>query len=612
MKRTTIITLSLVMLASAATAGMGVSRGHDLDDLWLRAQDGYDLDTLDAVLLLEGRHVEITPHGDLSTTVHRVVWIGTKAGLNAHADLRIPWNSDTSKLEVGLLRTWRDERWWPSPDQVSETAVVNTLPYAIDRCPDYAGMRETMLLHDGVELPCIMETTYTITERGVAAPGADDYFVMTQRDPAVRVEYRVTAPKIPVQTRSLNGAPEPMIEGNSRVWLLEDVPRLRLPITLQPVRYEPTLMWSSWPNHESMMTSYTSPLETAAVIDAALADTVAARLDTVGSDFARVRTIVDMLTTGVRGIHYDDAYWARTPRTAGLVWDTAYGHDLDRTVLALALFRTAGLSADLALWATDGPFVDDFPCSALLDRRQVRILDRAGNPLTFFDPAHNALLPVAGPEYDGESSLRLDLHLTPDDEGDWSGRGLLVGHGALSPHIHMAGVDDEATEHIDAMIDAALLGATITGHNPEIFMPRRVEIGFGFDFAPGEADEDSRIRIDLGNLPGGVFDELPHDVRLEDTIRESPVFLHSSPQQSVTLRIALDGLSVVRAPEPRTVANKAGVFEMTVVVDNDLLEITRTLSIAGTHHPADRWSDLRTLLLEDVDPANQVVMLQRD
>ena len=70
-------------------------------------------------------------------------------------------------------------------------------------------MRETMLLHDGVELPCIMETAYTITENGL--PALDGLFVFPQRDPSVLTELKLTFPSGSLfRHEALNGVPEPV------------------------------------------------------------------------------------------------------------------------------------------------------------------------------------------------------------------------------------------------------------------------------------------------------------------------------------------------------------------------------------------------------------------
>ena len=211
---------------------MGVSHGHDLDELWASAQKNFDLKALDAVLLLESRHVTILDNGNLKTRFHRVVWIGTEVGIEDHADLRIPWNSATSTFTVLALRTWNDNRWWPHESEVSETAVVETLPFALAQADDYTSMRETMLLHDGVELPCIMETIYEIEEQGAAKDGADDIFVFPQDDPVVQVEYWLTVPGgVTPAYRSGKGAPEPETitgadQATTYTWKMENVDRL--------------------------------------------------------------------------------------------------------------------------------------------------------------------------------------------------------------------------------------------------------------------------------------------------------------------------------------------------------------------------------------------------
>ena len=104
---TTIFTAALLMLAAIPLYAntMGSSDGYDLDALWTRAQNTFDLTEHDAVLLLESRAVTIGSTGSHVTRVHRVVWIGTARGIRAHADLRIPYNSATSALTVKSLRT---------------------------------------------------------------------------------------------------------------------------------------------------------------------------------------------------------------------------------------------------------------------------------------------------------------------------------------------------------------------------------------------------------------------------------------------------------------------------------------------------------------------------
>ena len=98
-------------------ADMGVSAGHDLDALWARPRRTTIWTRQDAVLLLESRQRRLwrptAPWPPACTG-----WCGSapRSGIRGYADLRVPWNTATSTLDVEILRTWRDGRWWPDAD----------------------------------------------------------------------------------------------------------------------------------------------------------------------------------------------------------------------------------------------------------------------------------------------------------------------------------------------------------------------------------------------------------------------------------------------------------------------------------------------------------------
>ena len=259
MKTLKLIAIAVLLLSGAAAGAqtMGVSDGHDLDALWAQAQKTIDVAQEDAVILLDSRTTTVGDEGTVVTRVHQVVWIATSQGIRGYADLRVPWNSATSTFEVTKLRTWMDGRWWPDAEKISDTAVVETLPYAVATADDYTMLRETMLLHDGVELPCIMETDYTIAVQGSPTAGADGLFVFPQRDPVVRSEYVVRVPVgVDVKFESLNGAPQPVVTGNGvqeLVWAMDGAGALKRPVTEQPEAYEPAVIWTTWESWEALL-----------------------------------------------------------------------------------------------------------------------------------------------------------------------------------------------------------------------------------------------------------------------------------------------------------------------------------------------------------------------
>jgi hypothetical protein len=633
--------LALVMAlaaASAATAGMGVSRGQDLDALWTAAQQGHDLQREDAVLLLESRSVDVGADGAVATTVHRVVWIGTSQGIRGYADLRVPWNSATSTLDVRALRTWRDGRWWPDAERISDTAVVHTLPYAVNRADDYTALRETMLLHDGVELPCIMETVYTITERGL--PGADGVFVLPQRDPAVRVDLRVSVPAgARLNAAGINGAPaadETSADGRlTHTWSLSPAPALRLPVGADPAAYEPAVAWSTWDGFEAMAAAWSGPFLAAATLDPALADTVAAALAPCAGPWETLQTALAFVTDGVRSVGYDDGFQRFTPRPAGRTWATGYGTALDRAALLAAVLEHAGftvapalVSEGFAMGAPDVPrltaagglhlFIDldgawagaapggahGVACE-MAHARMVDAASLAARPwLVLGREARRVLAGAAGGRLDCFVTLR------PADDGGWRGSAHVDGRGALAAYAATAGTGDELLSRAQACVGAVLPDAEATAASPVMVVGNRVAWGADVTVAsPDVAGEDESRRIVIGSPTGGVLDHLPHDVHLADAARQSPVLLDAPLVQQVRVRLVGAAELAAWLPPARELENAAGSFRLTAVRDGADVVVTRVLEIRQPRTPAEAWPDLRALLLEEGDAANGTVVL---
>lgn len=124
------------------------------------ASQVYDLEKEDAVILLDDFQVEMTPIGTMKTSVHTIVRIANHIGREHYADLRIPFDASKQNFVVTALNTWCGEECIKS----DSTAIVETLPFALSTAYDYANMREMILMHDGIELPCVIETAYYIED----------------------------------------------------------------------------------------------------------------------------------------------------------------------------------------------------------------------------------------------------------------------------------------------------------------------------------------------------------------------------------------------------------------------------------------------------------------
>jgi len=579
---------ALVLLFAVPTGAAPESAvgGHDIGGLMAAAEEHYDLTKLDAVLLLEDLTVTVAA-GSRRTTVHHVVWLGTEIGLNAYADLRIPHNTDTSTLEVIALRTWMDGRWWPDESKISPTAVVETTPGAIQSADDYTTMREMMLLHDGIELPCIVETVYSITERRLREYGFDGLWIFPKADPAVVTSLTIDVPKGTILHHAeRNGAPEPTVDRSDAgvdtyVWRAELVDRLARPLTGGPTAYAPHVAWSTWENWRALGEAVANSVRGSASLDEALADSVVNLIDDRPVPFARAQAVVDFVNETTRAVRYNDSHWQFAPRDAVRTWNTAYGHRLDRAVLAVALFEEAGCAVTPAFrsdafWRTD----DEVPTLARFDGLLLYLSDIGA----LYDPLNGTLLHggagltgrslwLAGRDdspslvvREGPSACELVLSIEPGEEAGWTGSGILVTTGTLSC-----------------------------------------------------SDDSGRTRFELGDPAGGLLASLPGDVHLYVEHRDSPVMLPDAVVQTLTLRVDVGDREVVRVPEEVTVENDIGRFRLTVEHEGSEITITREVAVSpGSGDDAGNgalmigsaeWPLLRALLLEEADPRNRTVLL---
>ncbi|MBN2565990.1 MAG: DUF3857 domain-containing protein [Candidatus Eisenbacteria bacterium] len=647
--------------AAARTGPIAALGGHDIGSLMRAAESRYDLSLMDAVILLDDETVAIGKDGDLRTTVHTIVWFSTELGLDTYADVRVPYNTETSTLEVHALRTWRDGRWWPDASKLSPTAMVETTPHSIQSADDYTTMRETVLLHDGVELPCIVETAYTIVERGGAVPGVDGRWMIRRMDPAVLTRLTITSPSDMELSYSLgNGAPAPTINESLKgvhacTWEVELSDRLPRPLTEEPSAYAPYVVWSTWQSWDSLGGSLSSSIDRAAVLTAALADSVASMISDLPFDLPRAEAVVAFVARNTRPVSYDDSFWRLRPRQAGRTWETAYGHRLDRAVLATALLRAAGCSVKPVFMSADRSAVDpSVPALAWFGGLTLRV--EAEGLLATFDPA-SGRLSQGEAEYSGrtlwlaqngerprvitgddseQSLYAIAVALEPDGEGGWAGSGLIRTSGALSVFRRIVGLEGEADSFVKSVTASVLAGATVEQHGVSELFDGRAAVGFSLEIEAPEPDDIGRTSLVVGDPDGGMLAAMPGDVHVYSEHRDSPVLLPGPLSQTVIISIDPGEMEEVLVPEPTSLGNEVGSFSLSVERrNNGSLVLTRSLTIGTPTEGADaeradaersreegqvryhglmisaaQWPMLRQLLLEESDPRHRTILLK--
>lgn len=625
--------LTAALVSPSKAEPMSISGEQDIGALMQTAGQIYDLENEDAVFLFKGRKEYWTPDGRRITMMHRITWLRTEYAINRYADLRIPWDSAHQTFRKTALRTWRDNKWIVS----GPTAVVETLPFAVDRADDYTNMRETMLLHDGIELPCIIETAYVIEDVEPYRDGASGVWTFPRGEPAVMVSFTLGVPAGSVPHYAVHGDIPRPVKGSDEergldtyTFTMNQVDALPRPRTDEMIREVPRVTWSTWESWgdlgQALRDRFTGAMET----DSALAAALEERLETAATPVDSAEKVAAFVGEATRLIRYDEDWWWPMPRPAARTYATAYGHRLDRAVLAAALFREAGFE----VWPVFrgegyGDVNDGVPALEGLDGVAVWVSGRGVE--AYYDPSssdlHNGLAPIYGravwlPGVEdspavrwsgtGEASrmtVRLDLSYDGAAE-KWTGRGVLQATGGLCPYDRMAGLEDEARSTIEEIVGGLLPGAEVGGYNATTFDRFTVTAGFDFTAPAGERDDLGRVRLELGEPGEGIFDHLPGHVRLYEPERGSGVHLPGVMVQTVDLRLDAGGLELVRLPEESRVQTPMGSFTLTVDREEDTIHLVRSLSLGRAACSAEEWPNLRRLLLAEEDARGKVLLFR--
>jgi len=484
-----------------------------------------------------------------------------------------------------------------------------------------------------------VETIYTITERRPPEYGFDGLWMVPRADPAVVTRLAVEVPKgTTLHHAERNGAPEAALDrggadADTYVWRAEFVDRLPRPLTGGRTAYAAHVAWSTWESWGALGEAVAVSVKEAAFLDEALADSVANLIEGRPVPIARAEAVAEFVNETTRAIRYDDSQWQLAPREAVRTWNTAYGHRLDRAVLAAALFEEAGCAVTPAFrsaalcWRDDG-----VPTLARFDGLLLH-LDGIG---ALYDPLNGTLMQgkagltgrslwlagrdgspdlVAGEEI---SACELVLSVEPGEEEGWTGSGILVTTGVLSCYGDVVGLNGEARSHLSRVASAALAAASVEDHSLAVLEDERVVAGFSFSIDDPEPDDSGRTRFVLGDPAGGLLASLSRDVHLYVEHRDSPIVLPDAVEQTLTLRIDVGDREVVRVPEDVTLENDVGSFVLTVQQEGSEITITRELAVgtgddasdgALTIGPAE-WPSLRAILLEEADPRNRTILLK--
>ena len=634
-------TIALVFaFAHCAYAQMSIDGELNIAELMTVAENEFDLSGVDAVFLYDGRSVTWQPDGRLVNQIHRVIWIGTDIGIEEFGDHRVPYNHANCKIDVETIRTWRDGQWWVT----GPTGIVETLPYAVRHAYDYTNMREMMLLHDGIELPCILEISYTIEDEKPFRKGADGMWLFMRDYPVVRSSFSVSSPAdAPCKTHASDAVPSATASEDGGMvthsWTMGPLDAQPLPHTDDLASYVPHVSWSTWSSWDDFGSDLLAVFEAAMDVDDVLLRSLDSLVEKARTDGEKADLIAELVEQTVGSVHYPERYWLWSPRPAARTYSTAYGHGLDRAVLAASLFREAGL-APIPMFISRGYGDVDEGVPTLARMGDVGVAVSGEGFPGCYDPERGDVISIttggilartvwsleAGNKpsvamgvikevfshlFDELSDFDMRIDLKYDSKCEkFSGTGCLAADGIANPLAKMRGLSDETRSYLGSVVSSIIDGADVTSYNLSRFDDLDAVVGFEFELEMSELDDFDRILLLLGAPSDGITGMLPDDVQLFHQKRTSPIRLPSMVSQKIEIRLDMKGLETAYIPTDQTIDNGAGNFAVIVEADNDRITIVRELVLTKTVYEAEEWPDLRALLLADQHERNQTLLLK--
>ncbi|MFH0882108.1 MAG: DUF3857 domain-containing protein [bacterium] len=622
----------LMLVAVVHAKPMTYSGRMDIGEMLALADSTFDMAAEDAVVLLAGHRETILPDGRRSVLIHRIVRIATDHALDTYADLRIPYDDKRQELKVHALRVWResDQRWI----EHRPTAIVETTPFELSAAPAYTNVRETMLLHDGVELPCILECAYTIEDKEPFRRGTNGTFIFQEEDPVVwswlifEIPRTVTPViKISEGVSEAERSSDPEHGLDRWSWKMGPLPAKPDPETADPAAYLPHISWSTWENWNALGRDLEATFRGAMTLDKVLKDSVKQFVSESPELLDRARKISDFVNRTVAPVHYDDQWFWPSPRTTGETWASAYGCGLDRSILVAALAVEAGFEVWPVFRGSSNADIDEGV--ATLGRMEPVALWISGEGVeAYYDAQADTLItglsPILGrsvwvvgradaPEIrgvaEGETArLEVMISLKGTGNNDLTGEGHVTGYWTLNPYNGMDSGEEKGRETLGEVVGGVIDSAQVGDYSTTTFDMFTIAAGFEMNAPLPKEDAYGRLPIKTGEPGWGILDLLGNDVQLYSSTRGTPVYLQSPVEQTVGVELTLPGRSFVYLPEPVHLTNDAGSYRLEIIHEGETVTLRRTLLLVSRVYTPDQWPALRALLLAETDPGNCLVL----
>ena len=608
-------TYSRRVLAAALFALAGLAAlAAGLPPQYASTPTAKDYPTADVLVLSDARAISLLPDGRVVEKVSRVEKMLTYQGMDEAGDPKIAFNKENQELTITRCRTY-------TPEGLVVDAKANSFnemtPFELEAAPDYTAWREMVVTKVGLDVNAVVELEYTVADKKPWRKFLDGKVVLRDGDPCLERTVAISVPEgMDLHYQLLNASAQPSVktQGGATVttWTFRDVPLARLRGTSESERaYLPTLLYTTCPNwgHWTAILGGEADKAAAAVSPELKAKT-AELLKGVPGAFEKMLKLQNYVAHSINDVHWPVMDFDYAPRTAARVYESGYGHALDKAVLLQAMAQLAGLEATPGLagyWPGAEP--PAAACLAALPHVILRVemgkdhlLLSPDSPLSDVSKRNWqgwAVLPLAASagephtvsvfEHPDALSVYLDLKVAADLS--YVGEGTITLEGGYAPYFQLQGSDEEVKSYCAKMASSVLPDSEVTSQSVVRMETGAVVLKVALK---GPAAGKSAPRAFATGLPSGSLLATLRDPAVSG--RDLPIVLRSPGAEKVTLRAALDPkLKVLYLPKALDLESAAGSLRQAWTSSEGALDLTLEAKVPARVIPAaacDAWRDL--------------------
>jgi len=621
MKSIKIISIIIMLLASYVLA-------YDDVPMYLQHTPGQaDFPDQDALLLKNEIIITLGADGIITRHYLSVMKVlGDYVLQHRQADPKIAYNDETETLRIIQARTYMQDG---KAVDATPNALNEIVPFELEYAPDYMNFRQMIVTHLGVELFATMVLEYEIKDK---KPLPRPFWGKIDLETDKPILSQKISIQVPVD-KTLSFAAtemtiEPQIEdtGDYKIYhfIQENVPAVNLDENDTDINQ---LIYSTTETWEQVAHFFDKQLENAVTTSTAIQQRVDSLVNGVNEMPSKIAKIHHDVVEYIKNIDWPVAAFNFQPRPAEIVYNSAYGHPLDKAVLLVTMLQQAGITANIIFASTSDHPISSVPTLVQFDDIWVQAI--SGSDSLWLDPTTSlyernyyalegksifnakendlpVMIPVS-PAIQNRMQMTGIIQLAlRADELILSGQTDIELTGRYNPHNNPAfSVDKLVSDYISIFAGAVK-------DDKEIATPSFSGCTLNLKFKEGKLKPHNK-RTYRWSIPRHPQSLIMQDVSLHRTSRTTRLYLQAPLTEKVKYQIKLpDKVKMNYLPAELHIVNTIGEYHWKVKQQKNKINIESEFIINKRVIEPEEYPIFRKFMLEIMLQKNNVMLFQKD